>query len=300
MSRFDVGDESNLNYCYTYVRTDALQIWLCTYMNTFTYCTLQAYDFNRIQIYNHFTSVHPSLYNVQRKEHKLNIYYIHTIIMVYVLLVAVLRMSTHWIVHTISQHICKRYWWPCLDCHWFLGNAHYHGPQSCHTFLSAARSKKQYGLSTTWLLSAYQVPYRTSPTQCCTMRSDIIYTASNNVLRYLHTGAHTQTHAHMHTHTPISTPSTMSHLDNADLLQTTHRLGKLKFFSGESIPCMLAVLGHYFTDLLVSSYVWKPIKKADEHPTHAPAIIMSIRDINKNMQVCLSVCHFQTWRDNLP
>ena len=86
-----------MHYKFDFVRT-----WI--YLRT-----LQAYDFNRIKIYNHFTSVHPSLYYVQRKEHKLNIYYIHTIIMVYVLLVAVLRMSTHWIVHTISQHICKRY-----------------------------------------------------------------------------------------------------------------------------------------------------------------------------------------------
>ena len=83
------------------------------------------------------------------------------------------------------------------------------------------------------------------------------YTVSNYVLRYLYTGAHTQTHAyiHMHMHIPFPPPSTMSHLDNTDHLQTTHGLSKLKFFCGESIPCMIAVLSHYFADVLVSSYI---------------------------------------------
>ena len=108
----------------------------------------------------------------------------------------------------ISQHDCKGDWQPCLGWLWFLGNAHNHGPQSYQTFLSAARSKKQYGLSTTWFLITYQVPYCTSPAHATQCVVTTLYTASNYLLRYLHTGTHTQTHAQIHTHmhTPIPTP----------------------------------------------------------------------------------------------
>ena len=110
----------------------------------------------------------------------------------------------------ISQHDCKGDWRPCLGWLWFLGNAHNHGPQSYQTFLSAARSKKQYGLSTTFSSHIryliVPLPHMYSATQCVVTPP---YTASNYLLRYLHTGTHTQTHAQIHTHmhTPIPTPN---------------------------------------------------------------------------------------------
>ncbi len=71
-----------------------------------------------------------------------------------------------------------------------------------------------------------------------------------------HTRAHMYTYTHTHTHmyTPITTQSTIPHLDNTDHLQKTHCLGKLKFFFAEYILCMLAVLSHHFINLLFCSY----------------------------------------------
>ena len=125
-------------------------------------------------------------------------------------------------------------------------------------------SKKQEPIWTISYLTSHQriryliVPllHMYSATQCVVTPP---YTASNNVLykisahrcTYSDTCIHTNAHAHTYPHPS----STMSHLHNTDLLQTTHRLGKLKVFFAESIPCMLVVLIHQCTDLLVSSYV---------------------------------------------
>ena len=75
---------------------------------------------------------------------------------------------------------------------------------------------------------------------------------------HMYTNTHTHmlmyTHTHMHMYVPLTTLSAMSHLDNTDHLQTTHCLGKLKFFCAKYFLRMLTVLSHHVINLLVSSY----------------------------------------------
>ena len=72
--------------------------------------------------------------------------------------------------------------------------------------------------------------------------------------RYTNTHTHMHTYTHTHMHMPITTQSTNPNLDNTDHFQTTHCLGKLKFFCAKYILRMLAVLSHHVIDLPVSSY----------------------------------------------
>ena len=157
-----------------------------------------------------------------------------------------------------AKEINDHAWVGCDFWEWLILMAHKVVIRS--SLQQEARSNMDYQLLE--LSSAYQVrtylivPLLHSATQCTvhhlTLHPIMYYNISAH--RRTHPDTHTHLYTRAHMHTPIPTPSTMSHLDSTDQLQTTHRLGKLKFFSAESIPCMLAILSHHFIDLLVSSY----------------------------------------------
>ena len=96
-------------------------------------------------------------------------------------------------------------------------------------------------------------------------------------------------YTHAHTRTPIH-PFTISHLDNTDQLQTTHRLGKLQFSCSEFLPCSLLVCSNHLPDCLVSS-----CEKASKWLMNIPHMCtfhqQCIRDIKKNFKVINSRIH---------